>query len=280
MLSALHWRVSDGGDLDFDETHERSKTKSSVPFTGLAKNHERVGHGCAVLADEVESHVRKGRFPLVLGGDHSIGMGTLAGLLRIRPNTGVLWIDAHADLNTPFISDSGNIHGMPIGMMMEGVLRPDQTVPGFEWLLSGPRLKPDSIVYVGLRDVDPAERKLIYELGIQAYTITDIDHYGIGGVMDMALEYLCQHDADRPLHLSYDIDAVDPNLAPATGTAVRGGLTFREAHYVAEATAASGNLASAEIVELNPTLSHEEGASDTIELGLQLITSLMGKSII
>jgi arginase len=235
-----------------------------------------------MLADLVETKLRSGLFPLILGGDHSIAIGSLSGILRVRPDTGVLWIDAHADLNTPDISESGNMHGMPIGLLMDGVSDPsrDPPIPGLEWMSGGPRLPPDSIVYVGLRDVDPEERKLIEKLGILAFTMHEIDRYGIGHVMDLALHHLLDRDGSRPLHMSYDIDAIDPLLAPATGTAVRGGLTYREAHYVAEAAARSGNLFSAEIVELNPTLSHEGGAAETIELGLQIITSMLGKSII
>jgi len=166
---------------------------------------------------------------------------------------------------------------------MEGVSREGDPVPtGFEWMNNGKivRLQPESVVYVGLRDVDRAERRLIQSLGITAYTMHDIDRYGIGQVMEKALHHLLAKNGDRPLHLSYDVDAIDPILAPATGTAVRGGLTFREAHYVAEAAAASGNLVSGEIVELNPNLSDQQGSKATIELGLQIITSLMGKSII
>lgn len=159
-----------------------------------------------------------------------------------------------------------------------------KVIPGFEWLaspeMSAARLNPDSIVYVGLRDVDTMERQMIREKNIKAFTMYDIDKYGIGKVMDLALAHLLDKDQDRPIHLSYDIDAVDPIHAPATGTAVRGGLTYREAHFVAEAVAMSGSLASVEMVELNPTLSDGTGSNDTIELGLGLITSLMGKSII
>jgi arginase len=220
------------------------------------------------------------------------------------------------------------MHGMPVGFLLSDVMERtakvngnSPTIPGFEWLRDEftNRLSPHQFVYIGLRDVDIEERKIISSFGIQAYTMTEIDRtlfgiigwlcfvkrvdctsfsivvvavvvvvvvwcflfilhtgYGIGAVIDMALRHL----GDRPLHLSYDIDAVDPVLAPATGTAVRGGLTFREAHYVAEAVAASGRLSSAEIVELNPMLSNETGAHDTIDLGLQIILSLMGKSII
>lgn len=296
-LSQLDWRVEEIPDLDFDgsiqsyvkqqpsPTSDQRKNDTSSAFQGIAKNHIQVGSGCHLLADTVYQKLQTGRFPLILGGDHSIGVGSIAGILKHRPDTGIIWIDAHADLNIPALSESGNMHGMPLGLMMDGLQK--DNIPGFEWLYEKDsdfpnRIQPNSLVYVGLRDVDYAERKLINELGILAYTMTDIDHYGIGRIMDMTFQYLFAQDPNRPIHISYDIDAVDPKIAPATGTAVRGGLTFREAHYVAEAIAQTGNLASAEIVELNPSLSTEDddGADDTIELGLQLLTSLMGKSII
>jgi arginase len=243
-----------------------------------AKNCALVGHGCNLLATVVETKIQEGRFPLVLGGDHSVGIGSLAGVLRARPDTGVIWVDAHADLNTPETSGSGNMHGMPLGLLMD---HPDggydfSTLPGFDFLVDGPRIKPEQLVYVGLRDVDPMERVWIRKLGIKTFTMTDVDFLGIGQVMNQALEHL----KGRPLHLSYDIDSVDPVLAPATGTKVRGGLTYREAHFVSEFVAQSGDLASAEIVEVNPNLSCDDGANETVELGIQLITSFMGKSII
>jgi arginase len=285
MLSSLNWRVEDIPDLEFSNAIQNYKQQhpstNSKPFQGKAKNHIEVGIGCQVIAETVFTKLQQGRFPLILGGDHSIGAGSLAGILRHRPDTGIIWVDAHADLNTPSMSESGNMHGMPLGLLMNELQK--DIVPGFEWLhdtTDYPRLLPSSLVYIGLRDVDPAERTLIHELNIVAYTMTDIDRYGIGTVMDMAFQHLFSSDPNRPIHISYDIDSVDPVLAPATGTAVRGGLSFREAHYVAEAVAATGLLASAEIVELNPTLSNTGGANDTIELGLQLITSFMGKSII
>jgi arginase len=280
MLTSLGWRVEDMQDVDFDGVVDQINSRMRDPPN--AKNCALVGHGNSKLADAVESTIHAGRFPLILGGDHSIGIGSLTGILRARPNVGVIWVDAHADLNTPANSGSGNMHGMPIGLLMD---HPTESVdftklPGFEFLVDGPRLSPDQIVYIGLRDVDPAERVWIKELGIKAFTMYDIDHLGIGQVMDKTFEHLLKDDPDRPLHLSYDIDAVDPALAPATGTTVRGGLTYREAHFVGEAVAQSGNLSSAEIVELNPTLSHDKGGDDTLELALQLITSFMGKSII
>ena len=247
-----------------------------------AKNSVIVGNGCKLISDSVIQAIQEDRFPLILGGDHSIGAGSIAGLLKARPNIGIIWVDAHADLNTPELSESGNMHGMPVGLLMKGMGQDPSTIAGFEWLgsqeMKDVRLNPDSIVYIGLRDVDSKERQVIRDKNIKTFTMFDVDKYGIGGVMDRALEHLLAKDPNRPIHLSYDIDAVDPVLAPATGTAVRGGLTYREAHYVAEATARSGNLVSAEIVELNPTLADDGG--ETVELGLGILTSLMGKSII
>ena len=284
MLTQLGWRIEDLPDLDFDSAAAESSPSSGDhrPDPPNARNSALVGRGCRSLAEVVERKIREGRFPLILGGDHSIGIGSLAGILNARPDTGILWVDAHADLNTPETSESGNLHGMPLGLLMNHPPGSDNenydfsTLPGFEFLIDGPRLNPDQLVYVGLRDVDPAERVWIKQLGIKTFTMTDVDDHGIGPVMRMALEHL----EGRPLHLSYDIDSVDPVLAPATGTKVRGGLTYREAHFVAEVVARSGHLASVEIVELNPTLSDGDGANETVELGMQLITSLMGKSII
>lgn len=276
MMTSLGWRVEDHGDIDFEKI---ANTASNEFFPG-ARNCGIVGAVNEHLSNVVEEKIKMGRFPLLVGGDHSIGIGSIAGVLRARPDTGFLWIDAHADINIPKLSESGNMHGMPVGLLMEGVAPDFSELPGMDWLVNGPRMTPDSIVYIGLRDVDAAERSIIRDKNIMAFTMHDIDRYGIGTVMDMAIEHLTKENANRPIHLSYDIDAVDPVLAPATGTTVRGGLTFREAHYVVEAVAVNGNLASADIVELNPTLSDSEGAKATIDLGLQLVTSMMGKSII
>ena len=278
-LSHLGWRVQDDGDLEFAPS--RNAGGGFHGMGGNAKNSEIVGKGNERLSSIVQETIQEGHFPLVLGGDHSIGLGTLMGLLAVRPETGVIWVDAHADLNTPFFSESGNMHGMPLGLCTKGVALDDpKSVPGLAWLEGKTQLPPSQLVYIGLRDVDLPERRLIKELRIKAFTMHDIDRFGIGNVMEQAIDHLLKDVPDRPLHLSYDIDAVDPLHAPATGTAVRGGLTFREAHYVAESVAYTGLLASAEIVELNPFLSNEDGAQETIDLGMQLITSFMGKAIL
>jgi len=284
-LSSLGWRVKDNNDIDFDSITKSTENEPSLHFN--AKHSTIVGNSCKHLSNIVETEIKSGCFPLILGGDHSVALGSLAGILRARPNTGIIWVDAHADLNTPEMSMSGNMHGMPIGLLMEGLEKNHADIPGLDWLAKSdgklkdpPRLNPDSIVYIGLRDVDKAERNVIHKFGIKAFTMYDIDLLGIGTVMSLAMEHLLSKNPDRPLHLSWDVDSIDPVHAPATGTAVRGGLTYREAHFIAEYVSKSGSLASAEIVELNPTLSDEEGVEETVEVGIGLITSLLGKSII
>ena len=278
QLASLGWRVDDAGDLDM-ETAAASGASNTASYDGNAKNATTVASGTEKLAETVQQTLQKGNFPLILGGDHSIGIGSLAAILSHQPDVGVIWVDAHADIHTPYTSESGNMHGMPIGMVLAENKDVSNKVPGFSWLDQFPnRLHPSQLVYVGLRDVDAAERQLLRDHGITAYTMTDVDRYGIGAVMDKAIH---QDLKGRPLHVSYDIDAVDPVWAPATGTAVRGGLTFREAHYVAEVIASSGRLLAAELVELNPSLSSDaEGGNITIDLGLQILTSLMGKCIL
>ena len=289
VLTDLGWRVEDLQDLDFNSfnksesasiTYNINDNNSDIHLN--AKNSEYVGRGCRILASIVEQKANQNKFPLILGGDHSIAMGSLAGILRARPRTGVLWVDAHADLNTPATSRTGNMHGMPLGMLMEGMGVNHKSIPGCEWLAEegAPKLKSDSLVYIGLRDVDNEEKKVIKDLGITAFTMFDIDKLGIGKVMEMAMQHLLKNDSDRPIHLSYDIDAADPSIAPATGTSVIGGLNYREAHYVAEATVASGLLASADLVEFNPMLTNGLDAQKTAGFGMDILTSIMGKRII
>jgi len=274
MLTQLGWRVEDTADLDFHHNINSPDPPKQVGGPNV-RNCAYVGNASNILAEVVETKINQGFFPLILGGDHSISIGTLTGILRSHPNTGVIWVDAHADLNTPESLGSGNFHGMPLGLLMD---HPDgaydfSKLPGFEFLVDGPRISPEQLVYIGLRDIDPTERVWIKQLGIKTFTMTDVDHLGIGEVMSQALDHL----KGRPLHLSYDIDSVDPVLAPATGTKVRGGLTYREANFIAEYVSQSGNLASAELVEINPNLSSEDDANKTVELGLDVIKSFMGK---
>jgi len=270
-LQSLGWGVEDCGNLTMPAP---SPSNTQLKGPGRARHPEPVGRGCELVCDKVEQATRDGRFVLTLGGDHSIGAGTVGGILKARPETGIVWVDAHADINTPSISESGNMHGMPLSLVM-GLEKPHE-LPGWSWLSSVPHLSPRQLVYIGLRDVDEAEVVILRQLGILAFTMYHVDKYGIGGVMERTLEHL-QH---RPLHLSYDIDAVDPYHAPATGTTVRGGLTFREAHYVAEAVGESGQLGSVDMVEVNPSLGTDADTKETVEMGLALISSAMGSRIV
>jgi len=275
-LSQLGWRVEDLRDLDLSSLPKSVNTDVNIK----ARHSLQVGNACYLLAKQVESIVKDENFALILGGDHSIGIGSLAALLSSQPDVGILWIDAHADLNTPLTSDSGNMHGMSVGLNLDGTGYDCQQLPGLEWLASYPKLNPDSIVYIGLRDVDGPEREYIRRLGIKYYSMYHIDKYGIGSVMEQSISHLLSTNPDRPLFASVDIDAVDPLHAPATGTAVRGGLTFREMLFVAEFLCDCGNLIGMELVELNANLSDGSGVGDTMDLGKLIITSFLGKSII
>jgi arginase len=207
-----------------------------------------VGVACAAVHAACAAAARDGDFVLLAGGDHSVAAGSVSAALAVRPDVGVVWVDAHADINTPATSPSGSMHGMPVALLT----RAAQAHAGREWdfLRGSPRLEPSALVYVGLRDLDPEEAALVRSLGILAFSMQDVDQRGIARVMAAALRHL----KGRPLHLSFDVDAVDPGVIAATGTAVPGGLSYREAHFVCEAVAATSRLVSMDLVELNPTI--------------------------
>ena len=248
-LTTLGWNVSDAGDLTFPAPSPTDPPMA--PGNGNAKNSTAVGLGNQMLADVVQEAASKGRFPLIVGGDHSIGFGSLAGILRNNPDTAVIWVDAHADINTPLTSPSGNMHGMPLGYFLGLPGFEVDKVPGLEWMADVPKLAPEKLVYIGLRDVDDGEVEALRNLNCTCYSMSHVDRYGIGKLMEMALDKL----GDAPIHMSFDIDSCDPVEAPSTGTTVRGGLSYREAHYVCEAVSETGRLASMDIVEVNPMLS-------------------------
>jgi arginase len=212
---------------------------------------------CARLADEVADIVAHQAFPLVLGGDHSIAIGTLAGVSRARGRApGIIWVDAHGDINTPLTSPSGNVHGMPV-----------------HFALQAHDVDPERMVFIGLRDVDEGEKRAIRELGVRAFTMSDIDRVGMSGVITEALAVAA--DGPASLHVSFDMDGIDPAEAPGVGTPVRGGITYREAHLLMEAVAASDALGSLEITEINPILDRE---NQTAILAVELILSALGKT--
>ncbi len=225
---------------------------------------------CARLAALVADVVGDGALPLVLGGDHSIALGTLAGLRRAAGEPGgVIWIDAHGDLNTPETSPSGNVHGMPLaaalGLAGEGFSHPALELPAVD---------PGRVVLLGVRSLDPAERLLIRETGIRAITMTEIDRIGIERAV---LEAIDRASGPGFVHVSFDLDAIDPEVAPGVGTPVQGGLTYREAHLACEDLAESGLVGSLELVEVNPILDRENGSA---AIAVELAASALGQSIL
>jgi arginase len=233
--------------------------ESAAVDDNSAKYFSVIEEVCARLAGVVEAAVREGGLPIVLGGDHSIAMGTLLGLMRARGEpAGLVWIDAHADINSPQSSSSGNVHGMPLWFALHnGVAVSERTVQ------------------IGLRDVDPGEKQMLRELGVKAYSMTDVDKLGMMRVMEEALSIAGA--GGRPMHVSFDMDGIDPSEAPGTGTPVKGGLSYREAHLIMEMLYESGQLGSIEMVEINPIL---DDRNQTASLAVGLICSGLGKSIL
>ncbi|KAI1194015.1 arginase [Nemania serpens] len=234
------------------------------------------------LSEQVYSHAKEGRMVLTLGGDHSIAIGTVAGTAKaIRERLGreiaVIWVDAHADINTPETSDSGNIHGMPVSFLT-GLAKGDKP-EYFGWLKPEHLLNFSKLVYIGLRDVDAGEKKILRENGIRAFSMFDIDRHGIGRVVEMALAHIGN---DTPIHLSFDVDALDPMWAPSTGTPVRGGLTLREGDFICESVHLTGNLVAVDLVEVNPSLAadRETEAHETIRAGCSLVRCALGESLL
>lgn len=222
------------------------------------------------LANQVSLTVEQGSFPLVIGGDHSIAIGTLAGLAAHYTNLGVIWIDAHSDLNTATTSPSGNIHGMSLAVSL-GIGHPLLT----EIKDLKPKVKPENIVLIGARSLDEGEKKLIRSLGIKCFTMYDIDRKGMAHVMQEAIDYI--KGRTDGVHVSYDVDSLDPLEAPGTGTTVKGGLQYREAHLAVEMLHESGIVTSAEFVEVNPLLDEN---NKTSQLAVGLISSLLGNKIL
>ncbi|KAJ1673200.1 Arginase, catabolizes arginine to ornithine and urea [Spiromyces aspiralis] len=216
-----------------------------------------------------------GKFALTLGGDHSIAMGTICGTAeKYGDDLRVIWIDAHPDINTPETTESGNLHGCPLSFLL-GLTQEGQ--PPFQWLKAC--LKPEHLVYIGLRDVDAPEKRILRQHNIKAFSMHEVDKYGIGKVVEMALQHLSPNN-DKPIHLSFDVDALDPSVAPSTGTPVRGGLTFREGHYICEAIHETGCLVAMDLVEVNPHLSDVHGLHQTITVGCSLVRCALGETLL
>jgi arginase len=267
-LRELGCDVQDAGDVPV------SIQETQDPGDPRRKYLREIRDTCERLRDRVADLLGEGRLPLVLGGDHSIAMGTIAGMAKFhrarKQKIGLIWFDAHGDMNTPETSPSGNIHGMPLAVALgigEGSLTGLAGAP--------PMVEGARAAVVGLRDVDPAERETIRQSGIGAFTMRDIDERGMRAVMEEAIKRAASGTAG--IHVSFDLDGVDPEHAPGVGTPSPGGMSYREAHLAMEMLADTEQVLSAEFVEVNPVLDHR---NRTAQLGVGLIASLLGKKIL
>jgi len=267
-IAGLGFEVRDLGDL-------RMECPAEPPPPGEKLRYLReITAACELLAADVRKSLEGGELPIVLGGDHSIAIGSFAGVASFHrqrgESVGLIWFDAHADMNTPETSPSGNIHGMPLAVLL-GYGSPELTgIEGFS-----PKLDPRFCAHIGARDVDPGERELIRKLGMRFFTMREIDERGMSACVDEAIGIASR--AQAGFHVTLDVDALDPGDAPGSGTVVRGGLTYREAHLAMEKIAGAGGALSLEVVEINTALDIN---NRTAELGVELILSALGKTIL
>jgi arginase len=271
-LASLGYVVEDLGNVIVDQP----ETSPAGPAN--ARYLPQIAHTCTRLAEMVRKAADRGRVPVVLGGDHSAAIGTVAGMSRhfrkqgrkAEKKIGLIWVDAHADMNTPESSPSGNVHGMPLACCIGLGPRELTRIGGY-----APKVEPGSVAIIGLRSVDDVERQNVRGAGVHVFTMRDIDERGLRSVVQEAIEMVSAGGAR--FHLSFDMDAVDPREAPGVGTPVRGGVTYREAHLAMEIVCDSGLMASMEVVEVNPVI---DEANRTALLAVELVMSAMGKRIL
>ncbi len=266
-LQALGYQVKDRGNVEVGV-----RESLDLNHDGKARYADEISQVLKRLSTQVGQVLKDGEIPIVLGGDHSIAMGTVAGVAEHYQaqgkKIGIVWLDAHADINTPDTTVSGNVHGMPVSHIMG--------LRGNDSLLKISKLRPmvaiENIALVGLRDLDPKEKDLIREHGVHAFTMRDIDELGMREVMRRAIEIASK--GTHGFHVSFDMDFVDPSVAPGVGTPVAGGATYREAHLSMEMAFDTGKVLSMEVTEVNPILDH---ANKTGEFAAQVILSAFGQ---
>ncbi|MGH9616043.1 MAG: arginase [Acidobacteriaceae bacterium] len=268
-LEALGHTVQDSGNIAVEIAETQSIGQHDAKYL------RAITETCVREAEQVIATLDAGQIPLVLGGDHSIAVGTISGVAefhrRKQQKIGVIWIDAHADINTPETSPSGNVHGMPVAALMG--LGPDALKGIFGW---SPKVAPENLVLIGVRDIDATEKENIRRAGItEVYTMRDIDERGMRTVMEEALRAAGRDTAGY--HISLDMDWIDPEDAPGVGTPVRGGATYREGHLAMEIIADHGRMLSFELVEVNPVIDEH---NRTAILAVELISSAFGKKIL
>lgn len=266
-LEKLNYTIHDLGNI---EVPRPEKQPSKDLKQNKLRNLEEVVVTNEKLAKIVDEQITLGRFPLVLGGDHSIAIGTIAGVSNHYKDLGLIWYDAHGDINTDETTPSGNIHGMPLAASLGF---------GHERLISvlknKPKVKPENIVLIGIRDLDDGEKEILKRLNIKVYTMHEIDRLGMPRVMEETIQYL--KDKTDGVHLSFDLDGIDPSEAPGVGTPVIGGVTYRESHLALEMLSEAKMITSAEFVEVNPMLDER---NKTADLTVALTGSLFGEKLI
>ena len=263
-LERIGYEVKDEGDI----LVEREKAVT-VPGSNL-KNMNVIVDVNTALCAKVDEVMKAGRFPVVLGGDHSIAIGTIKGVLQNKPNLGVIWFDAHGDINTDETTPSGNIHGMPVASLLGMGAQELYKIGGED-----KKLDKKNFVYIGSRDLDIGERAAMKALGMHVFTMHEIDNMGIKAVIEEAIRIAS--DGTDGIHVSFDMDVLDPEVAPGTGTKVKGGMGYREAHFSLELIAKSEKLVSVEFVEVNPLLDLE---NMTGKAAVALARSLLGEWLI
>ncbi len=267
-IAALGPSVVDEGDLEVPIPETRHAGDDRKKYI------EDIATVCKALFETSVGALESGGFPLVLGGDHSLAAGSVAATSAWARNrggrVGLIWVDAHGDMNTPASTTSGNVHGMPLAALLGPEPAELASLGGF-----GPKVDPDHTVLIGLRNLDARERERVRESRIHVFTMKDIDRNGIAAVIEQAIQ-LAGRDA-LGLHVSFDLDACDPAVAPGVGTPVKGGLDYREAHMVMEVLADSGQLVALDMVEVNPTL---DVRNSTAELATELVLSALGMKIL
>jgi arginase len=263
-LKPLFDKIHDMGDIPIGRPEVVIDKESNL------RNLDLVSEKSTLLAEKVDEVIQSGSFPLVLGGDHSIAIGTLAGVSKHYKNLGVIWYDAHGDLNTAETSPSGNIHGMPLAASLGIGHRSLTDIGGYS-----PKVKPENVVIIGARSLDEGEKILIKEKGIKVYTMHEIDRLGMAQVMEETIAYL--KERTDGVHLSLDLDGLDPNDAPGVGTPVMGGISYRESHLAMEMLEEARIITSAEFVEVNPILDEK---NKTARAAVELMGSLFGEKLL
>jgi len=285
VAASLGWNVQDTGDITNDHLVIEDTDISTYKYADV-KNSQTLGGLCKALHDKCYQAAKEGTFTLVLGGDHGLASGSISGMKTAYPDLKIVWVDAHADINTPEASPSGNYHGMPVAHLMGWM--PNGSIPGFDWFKSC--LKPEDIVYIGLRDIDAFEKENLTKHNIKVYDIDDVTELGIGQVMKEIQEYFNADGKTHPIHISFDIDGIDPIYAPQTGTKARGGLTDREAKFILRKLVQTGNVVSMDLVEINPLIEentpprpvfHGDNklikGTQTVCLGVELVEAVLGQ---